>query len=159
MGEASRTGPSNPGTLCFPDSKRQKKGPVFHLIVRFRPDGEVGRLRRSAITPKYSTDRIRYRWQATASGKVQCASQDLITPASALQSWLRKHHQLLTDESMEEHSREVSERILREPSLLRGGTPQPNTLRANYAEGGSAISSGTTIAHRNALRLFQGSIP
>ena len=112
VGEASNPGPANPGTLCLPDSKRHKTGPKVHVPVKYKPDGEVGRIRRSTITPKDSTDRIRYRWQATAPGRIRCASQDLITPAIALQSWFRKHHQLLTDDRKDELARELNKRIL-----------------------------------------------
>ena len=35
-------------------------------------------MRRSALTPKETTDRTRYWWQATALGKARCTSQDLI---------------------------------------------------------------------------------
>ena len=123
--EASNPGPANPGTLCLPDSKRHKTGPKVHVPVKYKPDGEVGRIRRSTITPKDSTDRIRYRWQATAPGRIRCASQDLITPAIALQSWFRKHHQLLTDDCKEELARELYKRSFGdEPRKLHGGTPR-----------------------------------
>ena len=42
VGEASNPGPANPGTLCLPDSKRQKSVPEVHVPVKYNPDGEVG---------------------------------------------------------------------------------------------------------------------
>ena len=49
--EASSPGPANPGILTLPDSQRQKTGPEAHVPVKFKPDGEVGHVRRSTITP------------------------------------------------------------------------------------------------------------
>ena len=106
------------------------------MTVKFKPYGDVGHLGRSTINPKDSTDRIRYRWQATALGRIRCASQDLITPAIALQSWFRKHHQLSTSESMEELSREINQRVLSEPSILKGGHPTLIAPHTNYADEG-----------------------
>ena len=72
VGEAKNPGPPNPGENPLPESKRLKTGPEFHITVLFLPDGEIGHLRRTTLTPKDTTDRVRYRWQALAPGKCRC---------------------------------------------------------------------------------------
>ena len=48
------------------------------MFITIKPEGEVGHLRRITVTHKETTGRTRYRWQATAPGKVRCTSQDFI---------------------------------------------------------------------------------
>ena len=60
--------PPNLGNNTLPESNRLTTGPDYHIVLQFLPKGEVGRLRRTTLAPKDTTDRARFEWQALAPG-------------------------------------------------------------------------------------------
>ena len=133
VGEAKNPGPPNPGESPLPESKRLKTGPEFHITLPLKPDGEIGHLRRTTLSPKDTTDRVRYRWQALAPGKCRCFLRDLTSPAASFQSWHDKYHPLLTDECRVEFHQEISRRTAAEASGSTEDAPSlagtPDQLR------------------------------
>ena len=123
--------------------------------MQFASNGETGHLRRTTLSPKDTTDRLRYRWQALALGKARCFSRDLTSLAAALQSWYEKYHTILTEECRLELHQDINKRIAVEARGTPEDTPTPLVPLTNYAEGGSTSSGYDTWGNPNVLQLLR----